>query len=1380
MRGLSRRLAGVCVLFVLLSAPAHAADPVPPGLESWRPWVMRGQEFRACPLIAGHGATEPADFVCAWPGVLEVRADAHGADIAQRWRVDTESLIPLPGDADYWPQQVSVDGQPAPVVDHEGPSVRVGAGAHAIRAHVSWSERPQTLRVPEAVGLVALTVDGKTVLPVQREGEELTLGRAPSATLEADSVDLRVYRKLADGIPALLTTVLELSASGQAREIAIGPALPEGFAPLSLESEEWPARLDADGRMRVQVQPGSTRITLDARALAPLANVAARIPAAPWPQQEIWSYAADSNLRVTSATSALQVDPKQADVPDDWRMLPAFALGDGATITIEERSRGLAPDEKNRLTLDRELWLDFAGDGWFARDRIGGEMLRGWRFDVAAPLTLERASARNPRNAASEGESLLVTRGAEPGSTGVEWRLPAVDLGAGVRIASSSSVLPVAGWRDSFDRVTTRLHLPYGYRLLGAPGADRADGSWFSRWTLLDVFVAAIVALLAWRSFGIAGAAIAIGYLVLAYQESGAPIWTLLATLALGLVAGLLPSGRLATAALWLRRAALALFVLCALPFVADQLRYALHPQLENQGGVISTFGDAQVAGGFARDEVAQGAFRHRGGRVQSESTETPPPPPPEVLESAPESPRPVEYSALKAPKLRRADVMNKWSESTIVQTGAGEPDWNLGTSYALGWTGPVVPGQEVRLVIAPPWLVRALRVALVALLALLVLRLARGAFAFPTRAGAAGLGGATIATLLAFAPRADAQTFPPQNFLDEMRVQLTQPPPCAPECAALANAAVSARGDEIRVVLEAHTAVRVAVPLPSEADGLALRSVSVDGSAQDGVAQSDGRLHVALDRGVHRIELVYAAAADKVALRFALQPMRIDFAGDGWQATGASENRLLTESLSLVRLRESAGTPTPGATQQFAPFVRVTRDISLGLDWTMSTSADALGTIDGGITVDVPTLAGEHVSTSGIKVVGDHVIAAIAEDARSAAWSSTLEKSDTLTLTAPPLAARAEVWRVTASPIWHVEADGVPVSADANADPNDFRTFEFRPLPGEKLTLRITRPQPAEGATRAIERATLVTSAAQRACESELSLTIRASQGGEHVITLPAGAEVTSVTRDSEALNVRPRDGKLALPIVPGRHEFAIRFREALPIVTVAHTPEVDLALPAANLTLGIDLPADRWLLATSGPGAGPAVLYWSELAVLLLVALALSRTRRTPLAFRQWALLVLGFSTFSWIALAIVVAWLFAVDARERRAAESVVVFDLAQIALAGLTAIALVCLVAAIPQGLLGTPDMHVAGNGSSAASLRWFVDRSGADAWPTARAISVPLWAYKAAMLAWAIWLANAVIGWLGWGLAAWTRGGYWRRRAQPIVDIPAPASPPAAP
>ena len=37
-----------------------------------------------------------------------------------------------------------------------------------------------------------------------------------------------------------------------------------------------------------------------------------------------------------------------------------------------------------------------------------------------------------------------------------------------------------------------------------------------------------------------------------------------------------------------------------------------------------------------------------------------------------------------------------------------------------------------------------------------------------------------------------------------------------------------------------------------------------------------------------------------------------------------------------------------------------------------------------------------------------------------------------------------------------------------------------------------------------------------------------------------------------------------------------------------------------------------------------------------------------------------------------------------------------------------------------------------------------------------------------MLAWALWLANALIGWLRDAFAAWTRGGYWRNAPKPAV------------
>ena len=1377
---------------LMLCNPAFAAPPaapdeaaVPPLLRDWRGWVLKDLDFRACPFLATQMQDDASGRICAWPGRLSINADANGAAFSLHWRVDAPSWAALPGDAEHWPQQVKVNGQPQPVLDHQGaPALWLSPGGYDIAGTIPWRERPQSLHIPGGIGLVALNVDGKAVAPVQREGDEVTLGRSAAAAPEADSVELHVFRELADGVPAQLTTQIRFNVAGQAREETLGPVLPEGFVATALNGN-WPARLDNDGRLHVQVQPGAATLTMSARAVAPLAAVAARLPAAPWPKQEIWSYEAAPRLRVTNAVAAVSVDPQQAQVPEQWHNLPAFALGDGEKITVEERSRGLAADEANRLTLRREAWLDFAGNGWYARDTVTGSMVQGWRLDVAAPASLERAQASGVPNPA--GESLLVTRGASEGLSGVEWRTPSVNLAASVRI-DAVSALPAAGWQQAFDKIDTTLHFPYGYKLLGAPGADHVYGSWMSRWTLLDVFIAAIVALLAWRLLGVFGAAAAAAYLALGYQEAGSPLWTLVAVLAVALIVRALPAGRLQVAARWLQRAAMLVLVLAALPFLADQVRYALYPQLEE--------------GGYAAgSENYGGLFRHKlhrampadetaaaGGVMQYAPHAVPPPPPSVAIppaapmamrtapklaaksaRSAPEANQPAEANEVAGNAVSNSQSIDHYSQSTVMQTGAGEPSWNVGSTAQLSWSGPVTPAQGVQLVIAPPWLVRPLRIVLAALLVWLAWSGWRGRPASPRvpRTTAAGIAALLIAGGMSAVPSARAQGVPSDELLNQLRERLTEAPKCAPACAGLAQMQVAANGDTVTVVFEAHAGERLAMPLPRVDASAMLKSVKVDAAADAPVARNaDGTDWIALDRGVHRIELLYATNADRLALNFVLVPLRALFEGKGWTASGIEDDRLLGGSLDLARVREEVGAKPELGAQQFPPYVRVVRSLSLGLDWGVQTRVQRLSPATGGMTVALPVLVGEHVSTAGIKVQNSTATVAIADSEAETSWNGTLDKGDALTLTAPALADRAEIWRVLVSPTWHVEFSGVPgVGLDAGEDANDYRNFEFHPLPGETLHLKITRPAPVAGATRAIDSVNLSSEAGQRSATHALVFTLRASQGGEQTVTLPKEAEITSVRRDAETLNLRAQNGKLTLPVKPGAQRFQVNFRDNAALGFAVRTPAVALGLPAANIELREHLPADRWLLATSGPTVGPAVLYWGELVVMIALAWALSRTRRTQLKFRDWLLLGLGFSTFSWIALIAVVAWLFAFDWRARcESKEPWWRFDLVQIGLAVLTVVALVALVSAIPQGLLGSPDMHVVGNGSSAQALAWFADRT-ADALPQASAFSLPMWVYKVLMLAWALWLANALIGWLRGAWNAWTRGGYWLPRPE---------------
>jgi hypothetical protein len=41
------------------------------------------------------------------------------------------------------------------------------------------------------------------------------------------------------------------------------------------------------------------------------------------------------------------------------------------------------------------------------------------------------------------------------------------------------------------------------------------------------------------------------------------------------------------------------------------------------------------------------------------------------------------------------------------------------------------------------------------------------------------------------------------------------------------------------------------------------------------------------------------------------------------------------------------------------------------------------------------------------------------------------------------------------------------------------------------------------------------------------------------------------------------------------------------------------------------------------------------------------------------------------------------------------------------------------------------------------------------------LSVPLLVYRLLMLAWALWIAQALLGWLRWAWDCFSAGGYWR-------------------
>ncbi len=1343
----------IAFLLVFVSGTAVAQTHVPDDLKDWQEWVLKDKEYRSCPFYFNRGVDQPDAFVCSWPGELRLAVDESGARFSQQWTVYAkEQWVTLPGGSDYWPDRVMVNDRSIEVVAHNNyPSIKLEPGSWRVAGQFEWDERPGNLRIPPQSGLVSLNVDGKAVERPEINRAGVFLGERQRDTRAQDSVRTIVHRLVADDVPTRLHTQLQIDVSGGVREEVFGPILPEGFVPISINSP-LPAKLEADGNLHLQVRPGRWTIMLMARGAGVEDSIVRPPQGSNLADDEIWSYRSNDQLRVTAVEGLPPVDPSQAEVPGQWASLPAFRMDADASFSITERSRGVI-SATNELGLSRTMWLDFDGDGFVVEDQIGGTMNTDWRLDMGGSYSL--LSARE------YDESLLITKGAVEGQTGVELRQSAVDVEAIGRVASRGE-LPVSGWATRFAEVETTLNLPPGHKLLMAPGVDNAAGSWVSQWQLLDFFLVLIITIAVWRLFGKAAGIIALGALALSFHEINAPSWlwlNLLIAMALMRVA---PVGRLRQFVMGYQALSAVALVVVLVPFVAGQLRIAIYPQLEPQ---TSSYGAYGLAGSVMEDD---GEFEQARMREMK------------VARNMPSAQDAMEEIAVVASKREGRRSFSRYAPNAIVQAGPGIPSWRWNT-YQLSWSGPVDAEQSMRLVVMPRWLVSLMRVIAVSLLLLFTGLLAAeifnrkwtlpGGLTLGTTHSASIVAVGFLAGLLFVSPQARAE-LPDANMLQQLEHRLLEAPDCVPRCAEIVAADVQIGADTISMTLSIHAMETVAIPLPGSTLGWRPEAVSLNGTGGVRILKApDNSLWIHVEPGRHSVVLRGSVpAADSLEIPFLTPPRVIDVSSDAWFVAGIKDKRLTSGSLQLTRLQSGSGTDGSARweSSRFPVFARVERVLELDLDWRVRTTVYRVAPAQGALTLDIPLLAGESVVSGDFAVNNDRILVSMNPQQRAVSWTSNLPLQTPLDLHAAGTESWQEIWHVAVGNIWNVDFDGLPESNMSN-DTAGVRVAVFHPRGGENLTLTATRPEASEGSTLAFDSVKLNVTEGSRTRDVSLRLSYRSTRGSQHILRLPVAAEVGSVLIDDRSQSLRAEDGQLTLPILPGSHTIAVNWKESGGMGLSSTTPEVDIGAPASNIEMTMSKSSDRWLLATNGPKLGPAVLYWSELAVLIVFALILGRVPLTPLTTRHWLLLGLGFSTFSWSVFGLVVIWLMLCGVREKMEQDLTWWrFNTVQVIIGGITIFALSSLVMSLPAGLLGTPDMHVVGQNSYGSVLNWFADGSES-VLPVASVITVPMWIYKTLILIWALWLSFALLRWLPWVWKCFSSDGYWRPRKSAATD-----------
>ena len=1397
-----------CLCFSLLFFSSLAlAKPLPPEkvpetMKPWIDWVLQEYPERACPFLYNSFDQK----YCRWSSELSLNLTASKGTFTGSWQVlKKDDWVTLPGDAKHWPLSVTANGKPALVMDKDDrPAIKLTTGIYDIKGEFLWDSIPDNLSLPDDTGLISLQMNGQLInMPTIRDGQlwlkESDRGQAKPENVQ-NSMDVQVFRKIIDDVPLRVMTHLDLEVSGVQREEKLTGSLLKDFIPLQLQCA-LPARLEPDGQLIVQVRPGRWSCDVLARSNKEITQLA--LPAKDTlpedsDKSEVWVFDARPELRTVEVDSLSTIDASQTNLPDDWRNLPAYKINPDETMNFKIIRRGDPNPEPNKLNLTRKLWLDFNGSGYTVNDSITGRMTSGWRLNALPETKLGRLNLN--------GDSQLITQQTGTNKIGVEVRSGALNLEADSRIEGSIGRMNAVGWEQNFHQVNAELNLPPGWRLLAATGVDNVPDSWISRWTLLDLFLVLIIGLATGQLWNRYWGGLALVTLAIIWHEADAPQFIWLHILAATALLGVIPQGKFFTIINWYRRGCWLILIFITLPFMVDQVRIGLYPQLERPWQDIDPATNVVGGSGYMNTMPASAP-------VAKPMVVPPPPAPQEEFAAAdadaeisanvaPEAMvdevaqrnsaaimsqralskkanRPAEAEAMQSQSNayydKKAKDFMRVDPKANIQTGPGLPQWQW-HKVTLSWNGTVDAEQKLGLWYLSPqvtMLLNFLRVLLVALLAVVMMGYADKILP-PSVMNKWRFTGKTTSLLLCLlllpllslpAQKVYAQDFPDDALLNQLRDKLQEQviPDCLPACAHIQQMNMTINEKDVQISLQIHAQESVVLPLPAEYGQWFPNQVLDNGEPSKALYRTENQLWINLKAGEHEVILRgITPPLSKFTLPLPLKPNRVVVEKTGWEVFGLQENGWTDDQLQFTRSQQAAQDKNTPTLEQGAlpPFVRVERTLQLGLDWRVITQITRISPADSAVVLSIPLLKNESVTTENIRVKEGAVEVNMAAQQTTMQWESKLEKTDKIDLTAPVTDKWIEVWKADISPIWHLESTGI---AMIHLNNTGQWLPEWHPLPNETVSLTISRPESVAGKTLTIDSSSLHITQGQRMRDAVLTASFRSSQGMQHTLTLPENSLLQSVTINGRTQPIQLEGQKLTLPVNPGKQQVTIAWRqETIPIKPVTKISTVDLGQDSVNTNLTITLGRDRWVLLAFGPTFGPIILFWGVLIVIVIVSEGLGKIPLTPLKNWQWLLLLVGLSQVPMEAAAVVVGWLMILGWRVNQSSEKTRFFNVLQIGIALLTLAALSVLCSAVAQGLLNSPDMLITGNRSSAFVLNWYQDRS-ASTLPMAKVVSLPIIVYRVLMLAWSLWLAIALLNWLKWGWLCFASNGLWRKK-----------------
>ena len=1319
---------------------------VPQALAPWLPWVMSGNETYTCPFINRSDFSKQQNHVCAWPSKLNLAVKNTSATFTQSWHVLAKSVVTLPGSAENWPLLVKANQKSIPVIMHAGrPAIELEKGQYNISGNFIWPKIPESISIPSQYAFVNMSINNQAIAFPKIEQDELWLQELEPDQQQSDSIEISVARKVVDGSHMSIDTYLNLNVSGKMREVILGKVLPEQVELIGIVSE-LPAFLDADGLLHAKLKPGTWQIMV--RGYAKPTWLMWQRPAQShlWPSDEIWVFKGDERLRIGKLSGAQMVDNSQADMPDAWYELPSYLVRENDEFTYDIQHRGKPVHVENQLTLKRTLWLSFDSATYTFNDRINGSMVDNWRLSMHSPYELESAE--------DQDGSVLITTQSE-NERGLENRYPSVNINArGVFNANSN--IAISGWQSNFESVSLTLNLPPGNKLFAVFGADNVSNSWWGNWSIWASFIVLLSAFIASRLVSVTAGIVTALMLVVIYQEAGVPIIAIFNFLLAVAIKKHQPFASLKGLVNGYWVISIAAIVGSLLYFSAMQIRTVIHPQLESHVSSQTSF-----------DRRSQMEVEAVADRVKSRSER-------QAFSSMQE----VERIAVTGSRIKKVDMLTeRYQSDALIQAGSGIPDWQW-KPYRINWHSPVAENQMFDVIVLSKNTYRAIKLVGIALALVWLLLMLKDLIKFRLSDVKAQALSATLVIFILFpgySGTAEANEFPPEHLLEELKQRVLAAPDCAPACALINKLTVDSQATSLKITMTVHANAATAIALP-RSEFWRPERLLLNGKPVNSLLKRKDWIYIPVDEGISKFTLIgQIASVESFQLEFKERAQHINVNNSGyWEVVGTQANRLTGNSLEFIAIineqlanRDDVGVQTDessGALSRYSyqPFVKVTREVFIDQVWTVTTTIERIAPSTGSINIAVPPLTGEHIISADIMLENSQVQVTLPAGVNQFSWRSTLDRQSEISLHANANKPLIEQWQIVVNPSWHAEINGLPMIL-AEQENNDYFSYLFYPYPDETLTVTLTRPTAVKGDVLAIDSARYEVEQGTRTSIINLSFNYRSTRGGEHIIDLPKHYQLKEIKTDDRLINLQMEQGKLALPILPGKHNISISMRANTSDQLVLTAPRIHLHAPTSNITSVINLTKQRWVLSTSGPVLGPAVLYWGELFAFILLAVLVAKVPFSPLNTLSWIALGFGLSLNHWGILMLLAVWFAALTASTYRPKElNRNAFNFSQLLLYGLSIISVLSLLAAIPSSLLSSPNMGVTGNNSYGNYLQWFADKSDG-LLPDTSVVSIPILFYKGLMLTWVIWLSFSSLRWLKWAWGKLGSQGYWRAK-----------------